>query len=374
MEVGRIYPKAVSTIMKGYIADSSGRRHVNADLRPYICLEPDCLTSEQQYAKRHEWLNHMNHKHWRVFKCPYSCHEADFDSHSQLERHLRRSHPELSSQRDLSMMFDLCERPRPWPEESECPLCQQALYSEREYARHVGRHQTELALFALPNRENDEVEEDGDRSPYDYQHWHVEKYPRSESLEWSASERSELDYTANTQPPQPDLPQQSIHPNSQPTAQMSDTKEREHSTTAQLSRRSSIASHSDSSKPSIGPFVCEECGRTFDEIHKFNHHKRYHDRTHACPYEGCDRKFGTKTHLDRHVNDRHLKLRQYHCAEAGCEWAVGGKSFPRKDNWRRHLVKKHGYTVASLPEELGSAEPDALDITGEDPKLSAMGP
>ncbi len=108
--------------MKGCIADSSCRKHVNADLRPYVCLEPNCLTSEQQYAKRHEWFDHLNQKHWRVFRCPYSCQEADFDSPSQLERHVRQSHPELSSQRDLRMIFDLCERPRPWPEETECPL------------------------------------------------------------------------------------------------------------------------------------------------------------------------------------------------------------------------------------------------------------
>lgn len=31
-----------------------------------------------------------------------------------------------------------------------CPLCQERVSSLKEYARHVGRHQKELALFALP--------------------------------------------------------------------------------------------------------------------------------------------------------------------------------------------------------------------------------
>lgn len=85
------------------------------------------------------------------------------------------------------MVFDLCERPSPWPEESECPLCQQTLNSKREYARHVGQHQIELALFALPNnRENDEDEEDSsDGAPQ----LDVESHP---SEEWSASEGSKL--------------------------------------------------------------------------------------------------------------------------------------------------------------------------------------
>ncbi|KAF2970877.1 hypothetical protein GQX73_g2653 [Xylaria multiplex] len=100
-----------------------------------------------------------------------------------------------------------------------------------------------------------------------------------------------------------------------------------------------------SSKPSppSGQLACSECGREFDQIHKLNHHKRYHDRSHACTWEGCDRKFGTKTHLDRHINDRHLKIKTYHCTEPTCAWFRGGKSFPRKDNWRRHMSKKHGY-------------------------------
>ncbi|KAI1163578.1 hypothetical protein F5B18DRAFT_312329 [Nemania serpens] len=104
--------------------------------------------------------------------------------------------------------------------------------------------------------------------------------------------------------------------------------------------------------PQPGSLVCPECSREFDQIHKLNHHKRYHDRTHECPYAGCDRKFGTKTHLDRHINDRHLKLKAYHCTEPTCAWFKGGKSFPRKDNWRRHMVKKHG----STPQDFDNME------------------
>ncbi|KAI1181314.1 hypothetical protein F4777DRAFT_573387 [Nemania sp. FL0916] len=104
--------------------------------------------------------------------------------------------------------------------------------------------------------------------------------------------------------------------------------------------------------PQSGGLVCPKCGREFDQIHKLNHHKRYHDRTHECTYPGCDRKFGTKTHLDRHINDRHLKLKAYHCTEPTCAWFKGGKSFPRKDNWRRHMIKKHG----STPQDFDNME------------------
>ncbi|KAI1448941.1 hypothetical protein F5Y02DRAFT_414204 [Annulohypoxylon stygium] len=94
--------------------------------------------------------------------------------------------------------------------------------------------------------------------------------------------------------------------------------------------------------------ICEECGRCFDQVHKLNHHKRYHDRKHECTYEGCDKKFGTKTHLDRHINDKHVKSKAYHCTDPTCQYFRGGKAFPRKDNWRRHMVKKHGATPGEL--------------------------
>ncbi|RYP66209.1 hypothetical protein DL770_008842 [Monosporascus sp. CRB-9-2] len=100
--------------------------------------------------------------------------------------------------------------------------------------------------------------------------------------------------------------------------------------------------------PPSGFLRCEECGRAFDQIHKLNHHRRYHDRKHNCPYDGCDKKFGTKTHLDRHINDKHLKTKAFHCTEPSCPYFKGGKAFPRKDNWRRHMIKKHQATPTQL--------------------------
>lgn len=120
----------------------------------------------------------------------------------------------------------------------------------------------------------------------------------------------------------------------------------------QLKPDPGVSPNSSRPSPASGPLVCPECGREFDQIHKLNHHKRYHDRTHECPYADCDRKFGTKTHLDRHINDRHLKLKAYHCTEPTCAWFKGGKSFPRKDNWRRHMIKKHG----STPQDFDNME------------------
>lgn len=116
-------------------------------------------------------------------------------------------------------------------------------------------------------------------------------------------------------------------------------------------------------------FACNKCDRIFDQIHKLkyvpissspagpcsntytSHHKRYHDRPHECPHAGCTMRFGTKTHLDRHINDKHFKTRKFYCTVHDCPYSKqGGKSFPRKDNWRRHMVNKHQLTPTTDPE------------------------
>ncbi|KAI0156844.1 hypothetical protein GGR57DRAFT_462487 [Xylariaceae sp. FL1272] len=88
--------------------------------------------------------------------------------------------------------------------------------------------------------------------------------------------------------------------------------------------------------------VCAQYGRAFDQVHKLNDHKRYHQKSHECHHPGCGKKFYTKTHLDRHTNEEHGKgQRRFHCPELSCAYAVGGKGFPRLDNWKRHVLRKH---------------------------------
>lgn len=62
-------------------------------------------------------------------------------------------------------------------------------------------------------------------------------------------------------------------------------------------------------------------------------------------------RFGTKTHLDRHINDKHNKTRKFYCKQPDCPYSrQGGKCFPRKDNLRRHMQNKHGIDVKTVPD------------------------
>lgn len=70
-------------------------------------------------------------------------------------------------------------------------------------------------------------------------------------------------------------------------------------------------------------------------------------------------RFGTQTHLDRHINDKHVKSRKYYCTVSECPYSrQGGKSFPRKDNWRRHMVNKHHLAPEPDPDPMFVDEPD----------------
>ncbi|KJZ75775.1 hypothetical protein HIM_04932 [Hirsutella minnesotensis 3608] len=117
--------------------------------------------------------------------------------------------------------------------------------------------------------------------------------------------------------------------------------------------RHSVSPQSMASTVRPGVFHCDEpgCQQVFDQPHKLKHHQRYHSKDHKCPYANCGKGFGTKTHLQRHINDRHEKKKKFHCSVSGCDYSrAGGKAFPRKDNWKRHMTKIHNMDQANLPE------------------------
>ncbi|KAI6768505.1 hypothetical protein HG531_010694 [Fusarium graminearum] len=105
----------------------SWKRHVLADLRPYVCLWEDCTAPGMEFTRR-----------------------------SQCKDHINKTHPKTFPTSQLDTMIDLNARPMNEKEGSICPLCQENLSSMKDYQRHVGRHQEQLALFALPSLPTDD--------------------------------------------------------------------------------------------------------------------------------------------------------------------------------------------------------------------------
>ncbi|KAI1820532.1 hypothetical protein F4861DRAFT_54298 [Xylaria intraflava] len=132
------------------------KKHVLRDLRPYVCLAEDCTSAGRQYDCYREWMNHMSQKHWKSWACPYRC-GFDSTTETDLRQHITSIHGH-KTEMALDAMIARSGRTRTISPSSpvECPLCQDVLKSVQQYQRHVGRHQVDLAVFALPKIEDEE--------------------------------------------------------------------------------------------------------------------------------------------------------------------------------------------------------------------------
>lgn len=126
------------------------RKHVFEDLRPYICIWNDCVSSEQAFQDQRDWIRHMNMQHWRVWDCPFGCPTALNDCRA-LEVHLRSAHEgELSIERANHVSI-LSSRTDQDKAQGQCPMCQKVeIKTVGEYGSHIGQHLEQLALFLLP--------------------------------------------------------------------------------------------------------------------------------------------------------------------------------------------------------------------------------
>lgn len=68
-----------------------------------------------------------------------------------LKVHIVETHGQsLHSKNDVEKLMQMGARKVAQFSEATCPLCREILPSAKKYMKHVGRHQEELALFALP--------------------------------------------------------------------------------------------------------------------------------------------------------------------------------------------------------------------------------
>lgn len=132
------------------------RKHVMADLRPYVCLYPDCSAAGQDFQRRRQWVQHVQEAHWQILVCPFGCKDLPIDGIPALNDHMARHHKEHADTLGTESLIQLSEQERPLNSSKACELCNEELDSFKAYARHVGRHQEDVALFALPNRGLDE--------------------------------------------------------------------------------------------------------------------------------------------------------------------------------------------------------------------------
>lgn len=136
------------------------RKHVFGDLRPYNCVAQDCTASDQEFSRRNEWMQHMLQNHLRIYRCSFGCPDC-FSSAAESRSHLVKAHSGAIPESKVDSIVKLSSQPLAQDSHTKCPFCPQELKSLKQYRRHVGNHQQDLALFVLPKTEdgNDDSEE-----------------------------------------------------------------------------------------------------------------------------------------------------------------------------------------------------------------------
>ncbi|KAK3293389.1 uncharacterized protein B0H64DRAFT_211682 [Chaetomium fimeti] len=130
------------------------QRHVFHDLRPYVCTFEDCQNAGKLYVSRHDWMYHELQVHRRE----YVCKECDkkFQKRQEASEHHREHYGESIPAPRLNVIVDLSERQADISlgEKEPCIICGEEL-SPMALQGHVASHMEDVALFVLPNSDED---------------------------------------------------------------------------------------------------------------------------------------------------------------------------------------------------------------------------
>jgi Zinc finger, C2H2 type len=82
--------------------------------------------------------------------------------------------------------------------------------------------------------------------------------------------------------------------------------------------------------------VCQICNRAFDKKYNLREHEKRHDPSQktqfVCPKQGCGKRLGRKTDVNRHVQTVHEKAKKFVCGKCS-------KRFDRKDTLARYVME-----------------------------------
>lgn len=141
------------------------RKHIMADLEPYVCIFEDCATPHDLYNDSREWLHHLQWKHTLQWTCTVQSHEPQsFDSADDFEVHMRKKHAGSFENSQLPILTQRSARPAAHTF-VDCPLCNGAPENLLEMnpedsayqtglRNHIVTHLKSLALISLPWRDD----------------------------------------------------------------------------------------------------------------------------------------------------------------------------------------------------------------------------
>ena len=116
------------------------------------------------FASRQDWYRHELEAHRTTWQCISGCNTL-FQHVHDYENHVSTTHPELASATVLAALKVTARKAGSATAQADCPFCTSSM-TVQALKHHVGRHQEELALFALPSNleEADGITEGDDDS------------------------------------------------------------------------------------------------------------------------------------------------------------------------------------------------------------------
>ncbi|XPS98962.1 hypothetical protein M3J09_008149 [Ascochyta lentis] len=130
------------------------RRHVYQDLHPYCCTFEDFPIADRLYDSRRTWSAHELNAHRTSFQCVEGCSQT-FATESKFQLHVKSHHSDLAAPAIFSALKRTSAKSALLSEQATCKLCD-AIMSLRKLRKHLGQHQEQLSLFALPSLVNDD--------------------------------------------------------------------------------------------------------------------------------------------------------------------------------------------------------------------------
>jgi hypothetical protein len=132
------------------------KQHVYRDLHPFCCTYERCTTADRLYDSRRSWFMHEL-AHRSTWQCIEGCNNT-FHLENDFITHVQAQHPELSAPNIMSALRQTAAKSANLSDLTQCPLCEKRM-TLRALQKHLGHHQEQLSLFALPpNLDETEVD------------------------------------------------------------------------------------------------------------------------------------------------------------------------------------------------------------------------
>ncbi|KAF2015101.1 hypothetical protein BU24DRAFT_482612 [Aaosphaeria arxii CBS 175.79] len=156
-------------------------KHVEGDLKPYVCISEKCRTSHHYFSSQREWADHMESFHggsWyqRIHMTTWACNldheeQQEFNDEAQFREHITALHPDISELRVNSLARH--SRGTGLRDRNACPLCERVPHGlsqgkdadiQQQLLSHIADHLKSLAFFSLPSTDRQVINDTNNSS------------------------------------------------------------------------------------------------------------------------------------------------------------------------------------------------------------------